>query len=195
MDSGPVLAQVQEPIKPDDTTASLGERLAQRGAALLVATLPDWLAGTITPQPQDPAQVTTCALLRKEDARINWARPAEELARMVRAYTPWPGTYSLWQGRRLKVLAAAPQPRDVGDVMATVLWENNPPGTVLAFADNAGHSVIAVRAGEGWLELVQVQLEGRAAVPVAAFVAGYPGFVGSRLGEDTTPDVSPAGAG
>ena len=179
MDSGPVLAQVREPIAPHDTAATLGDRLAARGAALLVETLPRWLDGTITPQPQDPALVTTCGLLRREDGLLNWARPAEELAREVRAYTPWPGTTAFWEGRRLKVREAAPQPRD----LALALWENNPPGTVLLLSDEGGRAVCAVRAGEGWLELLRVQLEGRAVQPIVAFVAGYPGFIGSSLAE------------
>ena len=189
MDSGPVLAQVEEPIRPDDTAATLGERLAVRGADLLVATLPAWRAGTITPRPQDPTQATVCGLLRREDALLNWARPATALARQVRAYTPWPGTYTLWQDRRLKVLTATAHARTPDDPLAATLWENNPPGAVLALSGNAGQGIIAVRAGEGWLELGQVQLEGRAAVPVAAFVAGYPGFVGSTLGG--IPTVAP----
>jgi methionyl-tRNA formyltransferase len=185
-DSGPLLAQVREPIAPDDTAATLGDRLARRGADLLIATLPRWLDGAITPQPQDPAGVTTCGLLRREDGLINWARPAEELAREVRAYTPWPGTTAFWEGRRLKVLEAAPQPRD----LALALWENNPPGTVLMLSDEGGRAVCAVRAGEGWLELLAVQLEGRAAMPVVAFVAGYPGLIGSSLAE-TPPAAIP----
>jgi methionyl-tRNA formyltransferase len=182
MDSGPILAQTPEPLAPYDTAATLGARLAQRGADLLVATLPAWLAGDITPQPQDPAQATVCRLLRREDGLIDWSLPAEELARLVRAYTPWPGTYTLWEGRRLKVLDAAPQPRDLGQELAGALWENTLPGTVLALAENDARLVVAVRAGEGWLELLQVQLEGRAAQPVVAFVAGYPGLIGSTLG-------------
>ena len=182
MDSGPILAQTPEPLAAYDTGASLGARLAQRGADLLLDTLPAWMAGSITPQPQDPAQVTICHLLRREDGQIEWSLSAEELARLVRAYTPWPGTYTLWEGRRLKVLDAAPQPRDLGRETADALWENTLPGTVLTLSENDGRLVVAVRAGEGWLELLQVQLEGRAAQPVAAFVAGYPGLIGSTLG-------------
>jgi methionyl-tRNA formyltransferase len=179
MDSGPVLAQVREPINPHDTAATLGDRLAVRGAALLVATLPRWLDGTITPLPQDPARVTTCGLLRREDGLINWARPAEELAREVRAFTPWPGTTAFWQGRRLKVLEAAPQPRD----LALASWENTTPGTVLLLSNEGGRAVCAARAGEGWLELLRVQLEGRAAQPIVPFLAGHPDFIGSSLAE------------
>jgi methionyl-tRNA formyltransferase len=190
MDSGPVLAQGREPIAPHDTAATLGDRLARMGADLLVRTLPRWLGGTITPQPQDPTAVTTCGLLRREDGLLNWARPAEELAREVRAYTPWPGTTAFWEGRRLKVLEAAPQPRDLGGP----LWANNPPGTVLLLSDEGGRAVVAARAGEGWLELLQVQLEGRGALPVVAFVAGYPGFIGSSLAEMPPAAPPPEGA-
>ncbi len=187
MDSGPILAQEPEPIGPHDTTATLGDRLAAKGATLLVQTLPRLLDGAITPQPQDPALVTTCGLLHREDGLLNWARPAEELAREVRAYTPWPGTTAFWEGRRLKVLEAAPQPR----TLAEAQWENTLPGTVLLLSDEGGRAVCAVRAGEGWLELLTVQLAGRAALPVVPFVAGYSGFIGSSLAEmprDAPPD-------
>ena len=108
----------------------------------------------------------------------------------MRAYTPWPGTTAFWEGRRLKVLEAAPQPRD----LALAQWENTLPGTVLLLSDEGGGPSVAVRAGEGWLELLQVQLEGRAPTPIIAFVAGYPGFAGSSLAEAppaARPDEAP----
>jgi methionyl-tRNA formyltransferase len=182
MDSGPILAQASEPIAAHDTAATLGARLAAKGAALLAATLPRWLGGTLTPQPQDPAGVTVCPLLTKEDGWLDWARPAEELARQVRAYTPWPGTATTWQGRRLKIIEAA-LPRDLAPELADPLWSNNPPGTVLMLPKNAGQGAVVVRCGAGWLELLTVQLAGRGAGPITAFVAGYPGLVGSRVGD------------
>ena len=182
MDSGPILAQERVPVGPDETGATLSARLAERGAALLVATLARWLDGAIIPQPQDPAAVTLSRLLRRDDGALDWQCPAEELARQVRAYTPWPGTFTWWAGRRLKVLSAAAQSRSFGDELAGALWADTLPGTVVPLSTPAGDALLAVRAGEGWLALDQVQLEGRGPVAAIALLAGYPGLAGSTLG-------------
>ena len=90
MDSGPVIAQVEEPIHPEDTTESLTDRLFRRGAKLLVESLPRFLQGDSSPQPQDDAGATYARRLTKEDGEIRWELPAETLWRQVRAYHPWP---------------------------------------------------------------------------------------------------------
>ena len=168
MDTGDVLAQAQLPVLPDDTTASLSERLARLGATLLLAKLPRWAAGEIVPQPQEHAQATYTHPVRKEDGQINWHRPAAEIERQVRAYFPWPSAYTTWQGRRLQIWRATARsdgvPGEPGDV---VLQKND----------------LAVVTGEGILILHELQLEGRRALPAADFARGQRGFVGTRLGE------------
>ncbi|MCS6844359.1 MAG: methionyl-tRNA formyltransferase [Caldilineales bacterium] len=168
MDTGPILAQAALAIHPDDTGGTLTERLAQQGADLLAETLPRWLAGEITPQPQDGRLATVCRPLRKEQGIIDWSRPAEEIARAVRAYNPWPAATTTWHGQALKVLRARAVAEQLGDE----------PGRVVAW-DGAP----AVVTGDGLLRLEEVQLAGRPAVPAAAFVRGHRDFVGSRLGE------------
>jgi methionyl-tRNA formyltransferase len=168
MDTGPILAQVSLPIRPDDTTGSLTERLAVLGADLLITTLPRWLAGEVRPRPQDHSQATTCRPLRKEEGLLNWSFPAVELERRVRAYNPWPGAYTTWRGQRLKVLRA----ESLAD------WHGpQSPGQVLALP--AGTAVVT---GEGALLLREVQLTGRRAMVIADFLRGQREFVGSRLG-------------
>ncbi len=76
------------------------------GAALLLATLPAWLAGEFTPQPQSAEDATFCPRIEKEQGHIDWREPAEVIARKVRAYQPWPTAYTTWNGQRLKVLRA-----------------------------------------------------------------------------------------
>ena len=100
MDAGPVLAKAAEPIASDDTTETLTERLSSLGATLLVNALPQWLAGTLTAQPQDSGQATYCRPLRRDDGRLLWDEPAEYLARQVRAMIPWPGAYTYWKGQQ-----------------------------------------------------------------------------------------------
>jgi len=168
MDTGPILAQASLPIRPEDTTGSLTERLATLGADLLIATLPRWLAGEIQPRPQDHSQATMCRPLRKEEGRLDWSLPAIELERRVRAYNPWPGAYTTWHGRRLKVLCAAP----LSD------WRGpQPPSQVIALPEGT-----AVVTGNGALLLLEVQLAGRRAMTIADFLRGQRDFIGSRLG-------------
>ncbi len=103
VDSGPILSQQVEPIFPDDTAGSLGDRLAKTGAALLLETLPGYLNGTLMAVPQDPALATRAPMLKKEFGLLDFNRPAKELALKVRAYHPWPGAYMLWEGQMLKI--------------------------------------------------------------------------------------------
>jgi methionyl-tRNA formyltransferase len=168
LDTGPILAQREEPIRSDDTRETLENRLARRGAELLVETLPAYLAGDLPPQPQPAEGVTYAGQLRKEDGHLDWSLPAVDLDRRVRAFTPWPGAFTTWQGRRLKVLRSVPLPD----------WRGNaPPGTALALADG-----LAVVTGEGALHLEEVQLAGKRPADVAAFLRGQRDLVGSRLG-------------
>ncbi len=169
MDTGPILAQRRIPIAEDETGASLAEKLARLGAELLVETLPRWLAGEIEPQPQDDAQASKTWRLKKEDGRVDWTRPAEFLARQVRAYTPWPGTFTTWDGKLLKIRRAHAVQRPL---------EGAQPGEVRSLPEG-----LAVATGDGWLVLDEVQLEGRKAVSGEAFLRGHPQIVGARLGE------------
>lgn len=166
MDSGPILAQAEEPILPEDTAESLGRRLSQKGAELLLATLPQWLAGKIEPRPQDHSQATYTKILKKEDGLIDWSRPAEEIARRVRAYHPWPGSYAIWQGRRLKILSVRPEAGSISDK----------PGKVVDWEKGA-----AVATGSGLLVLSRIQLEGRQPVEIPEFLRGHREFIGSAL--------------
>ncbi|RPI54462.1 MAG: methionyl-tRNA formyltransferase, partial [Chloroflexi bacterium] len=170
LDTGPMLAQADWPIGSRDTTGSLTEVLARLGAGLLVEVLPGWLAGAIAPRPQDEAQATYCRTLRKEDGLLDWALPAAHLDRQVRACDPWPGAYTTWAGQRLKILRARPLPGRPGARRAE-------PGRVVDLAPGMG-----VAAGEGVLELLEVQLAGKSALDVQAFGQGRRDFVGSPLG-------------
>jgi methionyl-tRNA formyltransferase len=169
MDTGPILAQAECPITPDDTTGSLSARLAELGARLLVETLPAWLGGQIDAQPQDDALATYCPLIRKQDGRLDWTLPAAQLDRQVRAYDPWPGAYTTWQGQRLKVLRARP----LAD------WRGRgQPGQVVASETDG----LAVITGAGALELLEVQLAGKKPMAAGVFVRGQRELIGSLLG-------------
>ena len=167
MDTGPVLAQARQPIAADDTTATLAARLAAQGAALLAATLPGWVAGTVAPVAQDelPGEPSVCRLIRKEDGVIDWTLPAARIERMTRAYAPWPSAYTVWRGAPLKVWQAAARPGQAA------------PGAVAAPPAGA-----AGGPGDGLLLLQSGQPAGKRAMDAASLVNGAPDFVGSRLG-------------
>jgi len=167
MDTGPILAQREADIGPDVTAGALTARLAQHGAELLRDTLPAWLERKLVPQPQDEARATYSRMLTKEDGLLDWSRPAEELARRVRAFNPWPSTYTSWNGQTLKVLEARAHPDGQGD-----------PGRVVRLHARE----TAVSTARGSLALLRVQLEGKRALPIQDFVRGQPRFLGSRLG-------------
>lgn len=165
VDTGPMLSARSEPIRPDDTTATLAARLAEIGAALLMETLPAYLAGTLMPQPQDEALATLAPQLEKEDGHLDFLRPAVELERQVRAVTPWPGAFALWQGQPLKILRAAPGGEAAGA-----------PGLVIESAEGP-----LVVCQPGALRLLEVQAAGKRPMPAADFARGARGFVGAQL--------------
>jgi len=170
LDTGPILAQAEERIRPEDTTSALTERLAQLGASLLAQTLPRWLRSELRPQPQDEALATYAPPIRKEDGLIDWTEPASAIERQVRAFDPWPGAYTYWRGRRLRITRAG--------VLAD--WcGNEEPGTVLMTREG-----VAVATGEGALLLRDLQLEGKRCLDCVSFLRGQPEFVGSILGPE-----------
>ncbi len=167
MDSGPVLAQRPVAIEPQDTTATLAAKLAQVGAELLMETLGLWLNRQLTPQPQDEAKATYSQPITKEEGEIDWRLPAGEIWRRVRAFQPWPGCYTRWEGKSIKVLEARPLPGK-GD-----------PGKVVS--SGGRDLVVGVQTGDGTLRLLRLQMEGKRAMTAAEFVRGQRGFVGALL--------------
>ncbi len=136
MDHGPILAQLKTDIFPTDTTETLSERLSKTSADVLVQTLHAFLEGSVTPQEQNHAAATFVKLLSREDGKIDLSTSAIEIERLVRAYTPWPGTSVDYKGKRLKVLKAhtssEPKPTEFvltcGDGSLLVLDEVQPEG-------------------------------------------------------------------
>lgn len=165
MDTGPVYAVARGPIAPEEDAGALSARLAREGAELLVATLPGVEGGTLAPAPQDDSLATLCPKIRREDGQADFARPAEELVRRLRAFTPWPGLFAFRGGKRVKLLAAR----------AVAGTPGAPPGEVLA----AGEEVV-VACGEGALALARLQAEGRRPLDAATFARGERVAAGER---------------
>lgn len=171
MDSGPIVASRETHIGPDETAEALTARLFELGAALLVDVLPRWARGEIEAQPQEHSKATVTRLLSKEDGEIDWRLDAAQIARQVRAYQPWPGSFTHWHGKLLKIIGA----RAVGYTGSAAAS----PGRVVALPDGR----LAAVAVEGALVLDSLQLEGRRAVSAKEFAQGHRDFVGSSLGE------------
>jgi methionyl-tRNA formyltransferase len=166
VDSGPILAQRRMAIESNDTTGSLTSKLARTSAELLMHTLPRWISGEISPHPQQNEGATYTKLISKTDGEVDWKLPAVELERRVRAFYPWPGCYTQWHGKRLKVIESTPSSGKRGD-----------PGRVLQL----GHSDIGVQTGDGILQVQRLQLEGKREMTGEEFIRGQRDFVGSAL--------------
>ena len=166
MDTGPVYTMRETEIGEEETAEMLGARLAVAGAQALVETL-HFLEGEEgrSPVPQDDSQATYCPKIAREDARVDWTRPAAELVRRARAFTPWPGLFTTRRNARLKLshlslVVEGPWAREGAAASSS-------PGTVL----EAGSRVV-VACGEGAVAVATLQAEGRKALPAADFVRG-----------------------
>ncbi len=173
VDTGPILLQRAIPIAEDDTTGSLTLKLAALGASALLEALPLWVQGNITPQPQDERFASHTHMLHKEDGKIDWNRPADVLARTVRAFTPWPGAYTNWGNKLLKIISAHTIQSDPGSEARA--------GTVSLRKEN-GLQTLAVATGNGLLIIEKLQLEGKKVMNADEFLRGYSHIIGEVLG-------------
>lgn len=170
VDSGPILCQKEMAITDGDTTESLSVRLADLGAGLLAETVPAWVDGQIQPRIQDDGLATYTKMETKEDGLLDWNLPAGQLWRRVRAYYPWPGCFTEWNGKRLKILKAVP--------LAT--GGNGRIGQVIELPRSEPARVAVVTA-DGLLGLTTVQAEGKKEMAAADFIVGHPDFIGATL--------------
>ncbi len=171
MDTGPVLACRRVPIRADETSASLHDALARVGGELLREELPRYVAGTLAPVPQPSEGVVMAPMIDKEQGRLDFRRSAADLERRMRAFTPWPGTFTTLDGALLKVHAAR-----VGEGRGA-------PGEVLA----SGATGLEVACAEGSLVLTQLQPEGKRVMSAADFLAGRKVPVGYRFTSTLPP--------
>jgi methionyl-tRNA formyltransferase len=169
LDTGAMLASAETPIGADDNAAALHDRLAALGGRLLVDTLARLARGDGAPQPQDNAQASYAAKLKKEEARLDWNADAELLARRIRAFNPWPVAHTTFDGQTLRLWQAHAENQTPSD---------RPPGTVLT-ADADG---VRVQCAAGVLCITRLQLEGGKVLDARAFLNGRPLPAGVRLG-------------
>jgi len=165
VDNGPILLQRAMPIVPEDNAATLSDKLALMGAELLIETLEN--LDHITPQAQDEEKATHCAMLTKEDGRIDWTKPAPTIVHQVQGVTPWPGATCMKGDEPLKIIAAFPT-----DGCGR-------PGEVLAAKER-----LVIAAGEGAVELKILQAPGKKPMAAADFLRGHEVNVGEIWGEN-----------
>ena len=147
---------------------SLHDTLAALGAQALVEAMALFKQGKLVATPQDKAAVTYAPLLKKEDGEIDWTHSAAGIERRIRAFHPWPSSYTWLGNKRLKILAAC----------LSTIEASAAPGTIISRQDKA----LTVATGQGSLTLDRVQLEGKKAMPIAAFLVGHDLKLGDRLG-------------
>src|SRR5450755_235542 len=175
LDTGDILMQREIPIAPKDTAETLGSNLAAIGADLMVETLRGLDGGEIRPVPQDHSQATLAPILKKEDGRMDFARSANDLFNRLRGFQPWPGAFTIFNGKTLQVHRAQPLQQT-----ATLT-----PGEV---AIEGGHLFVGCgkekdnKAGTA-LELVEIQLEGKRRMTAQEFINGYRPKSGKHLGQ------------
>ena len=172
MDTGDIVAQRETDALPVETAGELTVRLFSLGAELLRDTLPGWLAGSVTPVPQDDARATVTRLMVKEDGVMDWSLSAVQLERRVHAFDPWPGCYTRWEGKQFKVLKAVALDDEVA--------QGEDPGRVVSRGSNKDVST-AVVTGKGMLGLKRVQLAGGRPQDIQEFIRGHRGFEGAVL--------------
>lgn len=168
MDTGAILQQEEIPIGPNETSGELASRMAQVGGALLVRTLGEWIAGTMTPLPQNDSVATLAPILTKEDGLMSWDRPARCLANCIRGLSPWPGVYTFLEGERWGIWKVKVEDQEPG-ILHTAHEIPQAPGTITAVTKQA----IRVQTGQGSLTLLEIQPENKKRMHVSDYLAGH----------------------
>lgn len=168
LDTGPILLQKSLTIGEDETFGELYQRLAQLGAKALMEALELFKVGQLSPRPQPEDGVSYAPPIEKGMGRLDFSRPASELACLIRAFDPRPGAYTHWDGKLLKVFSPSIIPEDVSEA----------PGTILGLTEGG----LGVATGKGILVLGELQLEGKKRLPAKEFLRGYSLKPGTVLG-------------
>lgn len=167
MDTGPIIAQEKFLIDPSHNASDLTEKLFSLGGKLLTKILPDFASGNIQITPQNDKKATTTLKIKKTDGLIKWSNTSEYIKNQIKAFTPWPGTYTFWQGNRIII-------HDGNEYQKNVNLKST-PGTIVQLSNQS----IGVVTATNFLELKKIQLEGKKVLSVEEFLMGYPNLIDS----------------
>ncbi len=169
MDEGDILLQESVSIQENETARELAQRLAGKGARLLIRTLEALEGGHLIPQPQDHQKASYAPSLKKEDGEIHWQQTAEQIQNLIRGTEPWPGAYTFWGSERLRIWRAHAHKRD---------FHPGTPGLVFS----ASPESLEVVTGQGILKIEELQPANKKRMSVREFLAGHPVNEGMVLG-------------
>ncbi len=163
VDHGPLLATAEIAIEPTDTNITLQSKLAQLSSDLLIEILPKYENSQITPTVQNHEEATSTKIITKEDGKVNWQETNQQIYNRFRAFQPWPGIYTTWEGKSLKIIDCVPSSEPIP----------LQPGQVQQYLVGCGENTV--------LELKTIQLEGKNPTSITDFLNGYPQFGSSQL--------------
>lgn len=160
MDHGKIVSSIEHQISSDINYKGLEKKLAELSIKLLIETLPKWINGEIKPKYQDESKATYTKIIKKEDGKINWSKPAQEIERQIRAFYPWPGSFTFWKKKGNKK-------------MIKILEAET--------AETPPKNKVAIPCGKGYLIIRKLQMEGKNPMSSEEFLMGYPEFANSTL--------------
>jgi methionyl-tRNA formyltransferase len=175
LDTGDILLQREMPVGADDTSETLGPKLAVMGAELMVETLSRLEGGTVRPSPQDDSLSTLAPILKKEDGRMDFTRPAEDLWNRLRGFQPWPGAFTVFKGKTLQVHRAHPSQSAAKLTPGEIAVQGT--GLLVGCGNRADRETATA------LELIEIQLEGKRRMTAQEFINGYRPQSGDHLGQ------------
>ena len=170
IDSGPILGQKETAVRETELVLDLTRRLFQLGSELLLETLPGWGAGSTVPKIQDEDGASYTRKFLREDGKVEWDSASNIIFRRYKAFTPWPGLFTHWDGRILKLITLSTSPVHI----------HGEPGTVVPLTQQ-GEPAIGIITKDGTVCVDSLQLEGRRVQPSGEFLRGHPDILGARL--------------
>ena len=170
IDHGPLLFQEIVKIEPDDNYISLTEKLAHKSAGIINQILADYASGKVTPLPQDETTATYSKIITKDDGKVDWNRTSTQIYNQFRAFYPWPGVWTTWDGKMVKII----------NCMATNLQMISESTNVYKLGTVLDGGVVACGKNT-YLQIKTLQLEGKKETSISDFLNGYKEFVGAKL--------------
>lgn len=164
LDTGPILWQKALKIEPDDNYTTVEQKLAKIAILGLTEAIPDYITGTLSTTPQNNTKATVCKELTRKDGKIDWRKTAQQIYNQYRGLTPWPGVWTMWNNKRLKLLQIKPSNKYL------------PVGQVLVEGDK-----IYIGTSDKAIEILKLQLEGKQKMNAMQFINGYRNFNGTRI--------------